>query len=145
MLTLIRLNSLLRTVTNLGYIAGPIKKMEKRMSVVRGPPCFLIYILYKYTIYIQKTINLSVRFYTYYSLASLAKSNRPIDRALLKYGFSNFSLEILVFKKNIYLFINIIFFLLLPEGRVPPASQKTCFLIYILYMYIIYIQKTRIL
>jgi len=33
--------------------------------------------------------------YTYFSLRSLAKSNRPIDRALLKYGFSNFSLEIL--------------------------------------------------
>ena len=29
--------------------------------------------------------------YTYYSLRSLAKSNRPIDRALLKYGFSKFS------------------------------------------------------
>jgi len=36
-----------------------------------------------------------VRFYTYYSLASLASSNRPIDRALLKHGFSNFKLEIL--------------------------------------------------
>lgn len=45
--------------------------------------------------YVGSSINLSVRFYTYYSLASLAKSNRPIDRALLKYGFSNFSLEIL--------------------------------------------------
>jgi|SRR5690606_15164618 len=33
--------------------------------------------------------------YTYYSLRSLAKSNRPIDRALLKYGFSNFTLQIL--------------------------------------------------
>ena len=33
--------------------------------------------------------------YTYYSLRSLAKSNRPIDRALLKYGFSKFSLYIL--------------------------------------------------
>lgn len=33
--------------------------------------------------------------YTYFSLRSLAKSNRPIDRALLKYGFSNFRLEIL--------------------------------------------------
>lgn len=33
--------------------------------------------------------------YTYYSLRSLAKSNRLIDRALLKYGFSNFRLEIL--------------------------------------------------
>lgn len=36
-----------------------------------------------------------MRFYTYYNLRSLAKSNRPMERALLKYGFSNFSLEIL--------------------------------------------------
>lgn len=33
--------------------------------------------------------------YTYYSVPRLVKSNRPIERALLKYGFSNFSLEIL--------------------------------------------------
>lgn len=33
--------------------------------------------------------------YKYYSLNSLLKSNRLIDRALLKYGFSNFQLEIL--------------------------------------------------
>jgi len=41
--------------------------------------------------------------YTYYSLRSLAKSNRPIDRALLKYGFSNFTLEILEYcdKNNV--------------------------------------------
>lgn len=45
--------------------------------------------------YIGSSINLSVRMYTYYSLRSLAKSNRPIDRALLKYGFSSFTLEIL--------------------------------------------------
>lgn len=45
--------------------------------------------------YVGSSISLSVRFYTYFSLRSLAKSNRPIDRALLKYGFSNFSLEIL--------------------------------------------------
>ena len=45
--------------------------------------------------YVGSSINLSVRFYTYYSLRSLAKSNRLIDRALLKHGFSNFSLEIL--------------------------------------------------
>lgn len=45
--------------------------------------------------YIGSSINLSVRMYTYYSLASLAKSNRPIDRALLKHGFSAFKLEIL--------------------------------------------------
>jgi hypothetical protein len=45
--------------------------------------------------YVGSSINISVRMYTYFSLRSLAKSNRPIDRALLKYGFSNFSLEIL--------------------------------------------------
>jgi hypothetical protein len=45
--------------------------------------------------YVGSSNNLSVRFYTYYSLRSLAKSNRPMERALLKYGFSNFSLEIL--------------------------------------------------
>jgi hypothetical protein len=41
--------------------------------------------------------------YTYYSLLSLAKSNRPIDRALLKHGFSNFTLEILEYcdKNNV--------------------------------------------
>lgn len=45
--------------------------------------------------YVGSSVNLSVRMYTYYSLRSLAKSNRPIDRALLKYGFSKFSLYIL--------------------------------------------------
>lgn len=38
--------------------------------------------------------------YTYFSLRSLEKSNRPIDRALLKYGFSNFRLEILEYCSN---------------------------------------------
>lgn len=33
--------------------------------------------------------------YTYFSLGSLSKSKRIIDKALLKYGYSNFSFEIL--------------------------------------------------
>lgn len=45
--------------------------------------------------YIGSSVNLNIRMYNYYSLRYLAKSNRPIDRALLKYGFSNFTLEIL--------------------------------------------------
>lgn len=45
--------------------------------------------------YIGSSINLSVRFYSYFSLMHLAKSNRPIDRALLLYGFSQFKLEII--------------------------------------------------
>lgn len=46
-------------------------------------------------LYIGSSMDLSVRMYKYYSLAYLAQSNRAIDRALLKYGFSQFSLEIL--------------------------------------------------
>lgn len=45
--------------------------------------------------YVGSSSNLSMRFYSYYSLVSLIKSNRLLERALLKYGFSNFSLEIL--------------------------------------------------
>lgn len=33
--------------------------------------------------YIGSSINLTLRFYTYYSLGYLVKSNRPVDRALL--------------------------------------------------------------
>lgn len=59
--------------------------------------------VYKWTnkingnIYIGSSVDISVRMYTYYSLGYLVKSNRPIDRALLKYGFSSFSLDILEF------------------------------------------------
>src|SRR5208282_4080843 len=45
--------------------------------------------------YIGSSINLSVRFYSYFSLAYLVKSNRPIEKALLKDGYLNFTLEIL--------------------------------------------------
>jgi group I intron endonuclease len=49
--------------------------------------------------YIGSSINLSVRFAHYYSFAFLNriinKSNSIICRALLKYGYSNFSLDIL--------------------------------------------------
>lgn len=45
--------------------------------------------------YVGSSLNLTVRMYSYYSLPFLAKSNRLIDRALLKYGFSSFRLEIL--------------------------------------------------
>jgi len=44
---------------------------------------------------VGSTVNLRVRLYTYFSLGSLSKSNRIIDKALLKYGYSNFSFEIL--------------------------------------------------
>lgn len=53
--------------------------------------------------YVGSSTNICVRMYTYYSLLSLVKSNRPVDRALLKYGFYNFTLEILEYcnKENV--------------------------------------------
>lgn len=77
--------------------------------------------------YVGSSINISVRMYTYFSLRSLAKSNRPIDRALLKHGFSNFSLEILeycnednVLKREQY-FID----LLKPEYNIVQTAGST--------------------
>lgn len=46
-------------------------------------------------IYIGNSSNLSVGFYTYYSLGSLVWNNRPIDYVLLRYKFFGFTLEIL--------------------------------------------------
>jgi len=45
--------------------------------------------------YIGSAVNLARRFYLYYNLEHLSKNNMTINRALLKYGHSNFSLEIL--------------------------------------------------
>lgn len=45
--------------------------------------------------YVGSSINLSVRFKNYYNKAFLNKGNMAINRALLKYGYSNFQLEIL--------------------------------------------------
>jgi hypothetical protein len=45
--------------------------------------------------YIGSSINLRRRIYDYYSLKKLIKSNVIISRALLKYSFENFQLEIL--------------------------------------------------
>lgn len=45
--------------------------------------------------YIGSSVNLSVRLYKYYSLKHLNERKTPIHNALLKYGFENFTLEIL--------------------------------------------------
>lgn len=65
--------------------------------------------------------------YTYYSLASLVKSNRPIDRALLKYGFSNFKLEILEYsdKKNVLIREQYYMDLLKPEYNIAEKAGST--------------------
>jgi group I intron endonuclease len=46
-------------------------------------------------IYIGSSINLTTRFYKYYHIDNLMQRNTPIYSALLKHGFSNFSLSIL--------------------------------------------------
>jgi len=45
--------------------------------------------------YVGSSINLGKRFDYYYNISSLMKEKRIIGKALLKYGYSNFSLEIL--------------------------------------------------
>ena len=45
--------------------------------------------------YLGSAVNLTKRFYTYYNLKLITNSNMTICKALLKYGYSNFQLEIL--------------------------------------------------
>lgn len=46
-------------------------------------------------IYVGSSVNLTTRFYKYYSVKNLTLNNTIIHNALLKYGFSNFTLAIL--------------------------------------------------
>ena len=55
--------------------------------------------------YVGSTSNLTTRMYKYFSVKHLLKSNIPINNALLKYGYSNFSLEILEYCSEKYLLI----------------------------------------
>ncbi len=77
--------------------------------------------------YIGSSVNISVRMYTYYSLRCLAKSNRPIDRALLKYGFSKFILEILEYgdKNNVIIREQYYMDLLKPEYNIAEIAGST--------------------
>jgi group I intron endonuclease len=45
--------------------------------------------------YIGSSIDFTTRLYKYYSLKHLIKNKTPIHNALVKYGYSNFKLEIL--------------------------------------------------
>lgn len=45
--------------------------------------------------YVGSSVNLTNRLYKYYSAKHLIESKLPIVKAILKYGYSNFSLEIL--------------------------------------------------
>lgn len=77
--------------------------------------------------YIGSSVNISVRMYTYYSLRCLAKSNRPIDRALLKYGFSNFRLVILEYgdKNNVLIKEQYYMDLFKPEYNIAEIAGST--------------------
>lgn len=50
--------------------------------------------------YVGSSTNLSERFLDYYQSRVLLKNKTPIHNALLKYGYSNFSLEILEYCKR---------------------------------------------
>lgn len=77
--------------------------------------------------YIGSSVSMSVRMYTYYSLRSLVNSNRPIDRALLKYGFSNFRLEILEYgdKNNVLIREQYYMDLLKPQYNIVEIAGST--------------------
>ena len=51
-------------------------------------------------IYVGSSVNLTTRFYKYYSVKNLTLHNTTINNALLKYGFSNFSLAIIEYIAN---------------------------------------------
>jgi len=50
--------------------------------------------------YIGSSINLSSRFYKYFSNKHLTINNTPIYKAILKYGYSKFKLEILEYTEK---------------------------------------------
>lgn len=51
--------------------------------------------------YIGSSVNFTVRLYKYYSVKHLINHNTPIHNALLKYGYSNFTLEILEYCEGV--------------------------------------------
>lgn len=51
--------------------------------------------------YVGSSVNFSVRLYKYYSIKHLMQHNTAIDNALLKYGYSNFTLDILEYCEGV--------------------------------------------
>nr|YP_009072316.1 GIY-YIG endonuclease [Sclerotinia borealis]AHX82981.1 GIY-YIG endonuclease [Sclerotinia borealis] len=51
--------------------------------------------------YVGSSVNFSVRLYKYYSVKHLMKHNTAIHNALLKYGYSNFTLDILEYCEGV--------------------------------------------
>lgn len=70
--------------------------------------------------YVGSSINFTNRLYKYFSVKHLTKSKLPIIQALLKYGYSNFSLEILEYctKDNLIEREQYFLYLLKPEYNI---------------------------
>lgn len=76
--------------------------------------------------YIGSSVNLSRRFYEYYNLSHLEKSKMVISKALLKYGYASFSLEILEYCDRSILLKREQFYidLLSPEYNINPKAAS---------------------
>jgi len=77
--------------------------------------------------YIGSSISLSDRLLDYYQMGQLLRAKRPIDFALLKYGYSNFRLEILEYceKKETLSREQYYFDLLKPEYNILKVAGST--------------------
>lgn len=80
-----------------------------------------------YKTYVGSSINLTVRMYKYYSLKQLENSKSAIYKALLKYGYSNFRLEILEYCEIKYLISREQYFIdtLKPEYNLAKRAGST--------------------
>ncbi len=77
--------------------------------------------------YVGSSINLISRFYRYYNIKHLVASKRLIDKALLKYGYSNFRLEILEYCDIDILLVREQYYIdkLKPEYNIAPIAGST--------------------
>ena len=51
--------------------------------------------------YVGSSVNFTVRLYKYFSVKDLIKHNTTIHNALLKYGYSNFTLDVLEYCEDV--------------------------------------------
>ena len=77
--------------------------------------------------YVGSAVNLKIRFYNYYSIAYITRSYIPLCKALLKYGYSNFSLVILEYCKEEDVIVkeNYYFKLLTPEYNILQFARSS--------------------
>jgi len=77
--------------------------------------------------YVGSSVNLKIRLQTYYNINHITRSKRYIDKALLKYDYSNFSLEILEYcdPKNVINREQFYMDLLKPENYICKTAGST--------------------